>query len=125
MRFFGKCFLMIFVKQCLLDGKLVVKSIDLKGILGEGRHPTTFCWCVPFGEKTLGRGTPWKVQGLEPKKWRFGSDDFPFRNWVIFKVPAVHFPGVSSSPMHARCGPLQTFFLKRLDTLDACSYDTW
>ena len=56
MRFFGKCFLMIFVKQCLLDGKLVVKSIDLKGILGEGRHPTTFCWCVPFGEKNSWKG---------------------------------------------------------------------
>jgi len=52
--------------SCLLDGKLVVKSIDFKGILGEGRHPTTLR-CVYLLIKLLEGVHPGKFKGWNPK----------------------------------------------------------
>ncbi len=38
---------------------------------------------------------PLTMSILNPKSWRYGSDDVPFKGRVIvFSVPAVHFQGV-------------------------------
>ena len=35
--------------------------------------------------------TPWKINGWNPKSWRFGSDDFPFQLGVCFRFQPLIF----------------------------------
>ena len=42
--------------------------------------------------------TPWKIN-MEPKNLRFGSDDFPDFNWVIFRFDVMFIGVVSSSTL--------------------------
>ena len=42
--------------------------------------------------------TPWKINGWNPKSWRFGSDVFPFPKWGDFQVNHVGFRGSRKFP---------------------------
>ena len=49
------------------------------------QHFVNVALAEPQRRKLVKVGTPQKMNGWKPTSWRFGSNDFPDFNWVIFR----------------------------------------